>query len=428
MKKLPLEGIRVADLTMMWAGPFATKLLGEMGADVLKIESPSAWDNIRTLIPFPESAEPWNASYYFNAYNRQKRSVTLDLAQLAGREVFLRLLAHCDVLVENYRADVLDNLGIGYDVLRAANPDLVIVSMAGFGKSGADRDLVGFGPVIEMMSGLTSLSGYGDDGVPYKCGVSYGDPVGGMAAAGAVSLGLIQRRRTGVGCVIDLAQRESAATLAGEAFAYASLHGTNQPQRGNRDERFAPAGVYRCVDRDVSAWAEAAVPAAPGTEEQWIVVAARTDDEWKALAALLGRQDLVSITLGERQTRHEELDALISAWLRLRRAGDAVDVLVAAGVPAGRVLDTVDLHDDPHLAARGYWSTLPHPNMPEGWKQASPAWRFVEARPTLWRRAPLFGEHTREVLRDLLGLSETELGALATDRVIADAPINPGVG
>ncbi len=428
MKKLPLEGVRVADLTMMWAGPFATKLLGEMGADVLKIESPSAWDNIRTLIPFLDDAEPWNCSYYFNTYNRGKRSVTLDLAQDAGREVFLRLLAHCDVLVENYRADVLDKLGIGYDVLQAANPNLVIVSMAGFGKTGADRDLVGFGPVIEMMSGLTSLSGYGDDGVPYKCGVSYGDPVGGMAAAGAVALGLIQRRRTGAGCVIDLAQREAAATLAGEAFAYASLRGENQPQRGNRDERFAPAGVYRCVDRDVSAWADTAVPAAPGTEQQWIVVAARTDAEWTALADTLGRADLAGLTFEERVDRHDELDGLISAWTRPQRAADAVEVLSAAGVPAGRVLDTVDLHDDPHLAARGYWSTLPHPKMPDGWKQPSPAWRFVEANPQLRLRSPLFGEHTEAVLRDLLGLSDGELATLREAAVIADAPINPGVG
>ena len=138
MKRLPLEGVRVADLTMMWAGPFATKLLAEMGAEVLKIESPSAWDNIRTLIPQPGVAEPWNSSYYFNTYNRDKRSVTLDLAQDRGREVFLRLLAHCDVLVENYRADVLDKLGLSEAVLREARPDLVIVSMAGFGKTGSE--------------------------------------------------------------------------------------------------------------------------------------------------------------------------------------------------------------------------------------------------------------------------------------------------
>ncbi|MGE0731049.1 MAG: CaiB/BaiF CoA transferase family protein, partial [Acidimicrobiia bacterium] len=235
MKTLPFDGVRVADLSMMWAGPYATKLLAELGAEVLKIESPSAWDNIRTLIPFPDRAEPWNSSYYFNTYNRGKKSVTLDLAQAKGRAVFLELLAHCDVLIENYRADVLDKLQLPYDVLREANPQLVIVSMAGFGKTGADRSLVGFGPVIEMMSGLTSLTGYVDDEVPYKCGVSYGDPVAGVAAASAVAMGLLQRRRSGKAPIIDLAQREVAATFAGGAFVAAQRdpavrhHGNRHP-------------------------------------------------------------------------------------------------------------------------------------------------------------------------------------------------------
>ena len=131
MKKLPLEGIRVADLTMMWAGPYATRVLAEMGAEVIKIESPRAWDNIRTLIPLPDEAEPWNSSWYFNDYNRDKKSLTLDLAQDLGRQTFLKLVAKCDVVIENYRADVLDNLGLGYGVLKAVKPDTILISMAG---------------------------------------------------------------------------------------------------------------------------------------------------------------------------------------------------------------------------------------------------------------------------------------------------------
>ncbi len=428
MTRLPLDRVRVADLSMMWAGPFATKLLAEMGADVLKIESPSAWDNIRTLIPFPSDPEPWNASYYFNTYNRQKRSVTLDLAQDAGRDVFLRLLAHCDVLVENYRADVLDNLGIGYDVLRAANPQLVIVSMAGFGKTGEDRSLVGFGPVIEMMSGLTSLTGYGDDGIPYKCGVSYGDPVGGQMAAAAVVLGLMQRRRTGTGSVIDLAQRETGAVMAGEAFVAASRDGTDQLQWGNRDPRLAPQGCYRCADQDLSRWVGTATPPVPGTEEQWVVVAARTDAEWRALAQLIGRADLADLDLATRQQRHDELDAVLTAWTRPRSADDVVAAVRGAGATAGRVHDTVSVHDDPQLAARGYWSTFPHPHMPRGWRQPVSAWNRAGEDRGLRARAPLFGEHTRVVLTELLGLTDAELDDLAAASVIGDAPINPGVG
>src|SRR5580704_9795794 len=139
VKRLPLEGVRVADLTMMWAGPYATKLLAEMGAEVIKVESPRAWDNIRTLIPQPGVLDPWNSAYYFNEYNRDKRSVVLDLADPRGRDAFLRLVRHCDVVIENYRADVLENLSLGYDELRKVRPDVILVSMAAFGKSGSDQ-------------------------------------------------------------------------------------------------------------------------------------------------------------------------------------------------------------------------------------------------------------------------------------------------
>ena len=199
MKRRPLEGVRVLDMTMMWAGPYATKMLGEMGAEVVKIESPKAWDNIRTLMPQPEHiTDPWNSAHYFAEYNHEKKSVTLDLATAVGRDVFLRLVANSDVVIENYRADVMDNLGLGTDVLLAAKPDLIAVSMAGFGKAGADRHNVGYGPIIEMMSGLMSLSGY-DPETPQKTGVSYGDPVAGLAAVSAIALGLIKRRTDGRG-------------------------------------------------------------------------------------------------------------------------------------------------------------------------------------------------------------------------------------
>lgn len=430
MKPLPFEGLRVADLSMMWAGPFATKLLGEQGAEVLKIESPSAWDNIRTLIPQPGKSDPWNSSYYFNTYNRAKKSVTLDLAQARGRQVFLELLAHCDVLVENYRADVLDKLDLGYEVLQAANPQLVIVSMAGFGKTGPDRGLVGFGPVIEQMSGLTSLTGYDGEDVPYKCGVSYGDPVAGVAAAGAVVLGLLQRRRTGSGMVVDLAQREVAATLAGSAFVAAARdpevvhHGNRHPQGA-----VAPRGCYRCADeaRPDRTAGYNLLPARP-FDEQWIAVSVLDDTMWSALAGLLERPEWSALTLTERLARHDELDDAIATWCAPLDATEAVALLRDHGIASSRVLDTVAIHDDPHLRSRGFWVELEHPRMPADWKQPGVAWRSVQSGRRLDRPAPLFGEHTRSVLRTLLGFDETQLEELHAAAVIGDEPINPGVG
>jgi crotonobetainyl-CoA:carnitine CoA-transferase CaiB-like acyl-CoA transferase len=409
VKKLPLDGIRVADLTMMWAGPFATRILAEMGAEVIKIESPRAWDNIRTLIPQPGAPDPWNSSYYFNDYNRDKKSLTLDLAQGRGRALFLELVKRCDVVIENYRAEVLDNLKIGYEVLKAAKPDIILVSMAGFGKTGSESSQVGFGPIIEQMSGMASTTGYGD-GIPMKTGISLGDPVAGVAAAGALALALIQRRKTGKGCFIDLAQRETMACQIGEAFVAASMRGEAPVHRGNRSPRFAPQGVYRCQG-----------------EEQWAAISVGTDGEWQGLARCVGRPDLAGLAFAERQARHDEIDGEITAWTSGRGPQEVMEALQAAGVPAGRVLDSKDIHDDLHLNARGYWVPLPHPRM-QPWRQPSGSWRLVEANPHLRRHAPLFGEHNREVLGGLLGLSDQEIAALEAAGIIADEPVNPGVG
>lgn len=407
MKKLPLEGVRVADLTMMWAGPFATRILGEMGAEVIKIESPRAWDNIRTLIPQPGVEDPWNSSFYFNDYNRDKKSLTLDLAQEMGRATLLKLVAKCDVVIENYRADVLDNLGLGYEVLKAAKPDIILVSMAGYGKTGPEREQVGFGPIIEQMSGLASLTGYGDDGVPMKTGLSYGDPVAGMAAASAVSLALIRRRKTGEGAFIDLGQREVLSTFIGEAFVAASLRGEEPVQRGNRDARYFAQGVYRCAG-----------------VEQWLAVTMRTLGEWRSVAAALDLKE--ELTDVPKDARLDEIDRRISGALADMDPQVALERLAKAGVPAGRVLNTVDIHSDPHLDGRGFWVELPHPKM-AAWKQPRSAWQFKEAQPTPRRHAPLFGEHNHEILAGI-GLSDAEIAELERAEVIAGAPVNPGVG
>ena len=409
MKRLPLEGVRVVDLSMMWAGPYATHLLGEMGAEVIKVESPRAWDNVRTLLPIP-GPEPWNASFYFNDYNREKKSLTLDLAQPRGRELFLALVARSEAVIENYRADVLDKLGVGWKALCQAKPDAILVSMAGFGKTGADRELVGFGPIVEQMAGLASLTGYGDDGVPFKTGISYGDPVAGVAATGALALALIQRRRTGRGTWIDLAQRETMAQMLGEAFVAASRRGEEPVQRGNRHPSWAPQGVYPCDGR-----------------EQWLALSVRSDAEWRSLAGRIGAPELAGLSLAERRARHDELDAAIERWTRTQDAAAAQDALQALRIPAARMLDSDSIHWDAHLLARDYWDFLQHPRM-QPFPQPAPVWRLAEAQPRPRRPAPLFGEHNREILCGLLGVPEAELAELAAAGVIGDAPIGAGVG
>jgi crotonobetainyl-CoA:carnitine CoA-transferase CaiB-like acyl-CoA transferase len=402
VKQRPLEGVRVLDLTMMWAGPYATKMLGEMGADVIKIESPRAWDNIRTLMPRAEVVDdPWNSAYYFAEYNHEKRSVTLDLAQPAGKDAFLKLVANSDVVIENYRADVMDNLGLSNDVLLAANPRLVLVSMAGFGKTGGDEENVGYGPIIEMMSGLMSLSGYEPD-APQKTGISYGDPVAGLAAVSAIALALIKRRTTGEGSVVDLAQSEVSSKMAGVAFAALAGSGAVPPATGNRNRRWAPEGCYPARGDD-----------------QWIVVSCTDDAEWAACADLIGRPDLASLTLDERRARHDELDEAIAAWSTPIDARVAVDVLQAAGVPSGRVLDMRTIKDDPHLYARGFWVRVPNEKM-HPYRKHGVVWRLLEANPTITRHAPYLGADNRDVLSAVAGLSAAEIDQLEADGIIAD--------
>ncbi len=408
--KAPLAGVRVLDLTMMWAGPYATKLLAECGAEVIKIESPRAWDNIRTLVPQDPSIEdPWNSAYYFNEYNHSKRSLTLDLAQQAGREIMLQLVARADVVIENYRADVLDNLGLGFDVLQAANDKIVVVSMAGFGKTGSLNRHVGFGPIIEMMSGLMSLTGYGDDDVPVKTGVSYGDPVGGVNAVAAVVLALLQRDRTAAGCHIDLAQRETASTLAGPAFVAASLRGESPTHWGNRHPELAPQGCYPASGVD-----------------QWVVISVRSDAEWRALCTFIGQPELAGLTLAQRRDRHDEIDELVAAWTAQHEADAVAQQLQGAGVPAGAVIDTYAVHDDPQLTARQFYRVVPNPKM-RPYRQSGPTWRFHQAPPHLMVRSPWFGEHNDEILTEL-GLSPADRAVLSAAGVIATAPVDPKAG
>ena len=304
-------------------------------------------------------------------------------------------------MIENYRADVMDNLGLTTDVLRAANPSVVVVSMAGFGKTGAERDNVGYGPIIEMMSGLMSLSGYGPD-APHKTGISYGDPVAGIAAVGAIALALIHRRATGEGAVIDLSQCEVSTTMAGSAFASLSMTGSVPPATGNRSARWAPQGCYPARGDD-----------------QWIVVSCTDDVEWSACAEVIGRPDLAALDLDERRQRHDELDVAIASWSTPIDARVAVDVLQAAGVPAGRVLDVRTLKDDPQLYARGFWVRVPNRKM-HPYRKHGVVWRLVEANPTITRHAPYLGADNHDVLSRVGGLSESEIDELQAAGIIAD--------
>jgi crotonobetainyl-CoA:carnitine CoA-transferase CaiB-like acyl-CoA transferase len=411
-KQLPLEGIRVADLTMVWAGPYATRLLGDMGAEVIKIESVQVWDQLRGLgsLP-PETERRYNKSAYFNHNNRNKYGATLNLRHPRGKELFLELVKQCDVVMENYRAEVMDRLGLHYEALRTVNPDIIMVSMPGHGKTGPERDYVAYGTNVEQLAGVVSLTGYEGE-QPQKTGISFGDPMAGTAAAGAVALALHYRNRTGRGQYIDLAQREALSAFVGEQMVGYSMSQETPGPRGNKHPFHAPHGVYPCQSRDEE-------------DDPWVAIACESDAQFVALCAVIGEADLATdprfATEADRYRNQETLAAPIAAWTQGRDKMAAMEELQAAGVPAGAVLSVQDLTASPQLRARGFWESVSDPDAGT-WEMEGPAWVLTSNPAHVRLPAPNFGEHNQYVFGELLGQSAAELAALEAAGVIGTEP------
>jgi crotonobetainyl-CoA:carnitine CoA-transferase CaiB-like acyl-CoA transferase len=408
MYRLPLDDIRILDLTMAWAGPYGTRLLADMGAEVIKIEAAGNWDVLRALNgQRPDVERVWDKSGYFNAINRNKYGISLDLAKPKGRDLFLRLVAMSDVVIDNFRAEVMDNLSLSYEGLSQVNDEIIVVTMPGHGRSGPERDFVTYGTTIEALSGLQHLSGY-EGGPPQKTGVAYPDPLAGIAAASAVALALWDRRRTGHGQFIDLAQRENMVSVIGEFLVAFSLNGRDPPRRGNRHTSMAPHGCYPCTG-----------------EDEWVTTACENDSQFGALCAVIGRPELAEderfADVVSRHRNHRAFDEIIAAWTRERTKADAADALQSAGVPASPVLSVPEVFDDEHLRARGFFEVVTHA-VAGTWEIDGPHWRMSESPAHIRLPAPAFAEHNGYVFRELLGLSEADVGQLEADGVIATEP------
>ena len=408
MYRLPLHGVRVLDLTMAWAGPYGTRLLADMGAEVIKIEAVNNWDLVRSFTGQPPTVERvWNKSPYFNQLNRNKHGLCLDLSHPRGRDLFLRLVPLSDMVIENFRSEVMDNLGLSFDVLKGAKADIILVSMPGHGKTGPEKDYIAYGTNVEQLSGLCHLSGY-RDGPPQKTGISYGDPMAGIAAAGAIALALWQRRRTGQGQYVEVAQRENLINVIGEYILGYSMSGQEPTRLGNRHSSMAPHGCYPCRGDD-----------------QWLTIACEDDGQFAALCAAIGQpglaQDRRFADVVSRYRHQDELDGIVAAWTQERSKEEARQALEAAGVPAAPVLSVPEVFADPHLRARRFFEAVAHPEAGV-WEMDGSPWRLSEPPAHIRLPAPRFGEHNDYVLRHLLGLSHEEIAALAAERIIGDTP------
>ncbi|MEE8422256.1 MAG: CoA transferase [Dehalococcoidia bacterium] len=421
---LPLDGVHVLDLTQVWAGPFAARFLADMGADVIHIEGPAFPDAVRGIVADPADPLRFNKSAYFNEYNRNKRGLALDLARPQGLTAFLRMVERSDVVIENWSSGVAERLGIDHAALHAVNPRLVIVSMPGFGHEGAEAARVGFGPTIEQMGGLVALQGYEGEG-PHKSGISYGDPVAGIAAAGAVAMGLLLREQSGDGSYSVVAQRDNVIGLIGEFVAGESAGHPLPVRTGNGHPIFAPHNVYRGKDSAPRPMLGPTGDAMAELTETWLAVAVDSDDAWRALRTVVadGRLDDAAYEQVEgRRAASVVIDDAIGEWALERDPVEAAEELQAAGVAASPVLSAYMLVRDEHLAARGFYPSYDHADAGIC-LTTRPVWRLSHRPFDGVRPAPRFGEHNREVLSELAGLDDDAIDALEAAGVIVDAPV-----
>jgi crotonobetainyl-CoA:carnitine CoA-transferase CaiB-like acyl-CoA transferase len=419
MTQAALDGLRILDMTQIAAGPYATLLLGFMGAEIIKVESCSRMDiNRGQARPTPETYRmypqgipgdrPWNRSAHHIHRNGNKRSLTLDLASPQGKELFLKLTAVCDALIENYRASVLDRLGLGYARLSIANPQLVYVKISSQGATGPETDYGSLGSTLEQTAGLASITGY-TDGRPLMTNETYPDPVVGVLAVGALMAALRRRRQSGKGSFIDLSQREVAVALLGESVVDYSLSGRVAAPIGNRHPYMAPHGVYPCQGDD-----------------RWVAIAVGSDDEWRGLCQAIGQPALADdarfATLLRRRQNQQALDDILSAWTRGHDHYEVMHLLQRHGVVAGPVTTAAEIIAEPHLVARGFWDTVGHPEA-GAYRQVSTPWKLSKSPRRATIPAPGLGEHNGYVLGELLGLSAQEIEALEAKGIIGTQPI-----
>lgn len=414
--RLPFSGLRVLDMTTFWAGPSCTHQLGMLGAEVIHLESTPRPDGTRLIAGIPTSVEQWwERSPIFSALNTNKKSLTLDFQTEQGRELLCRLIATCDVVVENFTPRVIEQIGLDFESLRALREDIIMVRMPGFGLDGPWRDNPAFAYIIEDASGLSWLTGY-PDRTPFEP-YSIGDPNAGVHALSALMLALEHRRRTGEGVLVEAAMVDAALNIAAEQVIEYSAYGALLQREGNRGPAAAPQNIYQSADIDEF-----------GREDSWVAIAVSTDAQWARLRAALGQPDWAADpgldSAAGRRAHHDLIDKELGAWCLARTGDEIVETLWPAGVPVAKVMQPHRQLDLPQLRFRRFFEHVGHPVNNPAPHSTLPVALANGPRALHRQAAPLLGEHNHELLTEL-GLSDEEIAALAADGVIGT---EPGVG
>lgn len=388
-----LSGLRVLDFTTVLAGPFATRILADHGAEVIKVQS-------RMTVKGPEH----NMGGYFLTWNRNKLGIALNLSKPEGLELAKRLIRISDVLVENFSPRVMKNWGLQYDVLKEIKPDLIMLSMSGTGQTGPWRDYVCFGATVQALSGVTYLTGF-PGLAPLGLGYSYADHIAGLMGVVAIMEAMEHRQRTGEGQYIDLSETEAMSVLLGTGILDYVCNNVNALPIGNSSihRLGAPHGVYRCKG-----------------EDRWCAIAVFNDEEWGAFCKVLGHpmwtteKDFAGQL--QRWKNSARLDAVVEAWTEQHSAEEVMDSLQKAGIAAGVVQNAADLAADPQLRSRGFFIELNHTTVGRTLADGSPI--RLSDTPAIYRcAAPTLGRDNDYVYQTLLGISKEDLERLVAEEV-----------
>ncbi|MCK9486992.1 MAG: CoA transferase [Dehalococcoidia bacterium] len=404
----PLEGLKVLDLTWFGAGPIATKILANLGADVVRIETEKRPDGLRVVGPKPVGDNSLNTSGYYNNFNAEKRSITIDLTQPEGHALGMRLVEWADLFMTNMTNRAVRQTGMTWEQVHEANPRIIGMYEPMQGNTGPHTEYMGFGAVLSALCGLNYLAGH-QENRPIGVGSNYPDYVVNPGHGVIAMLAAVRhQRRTGEGQLIDMSQFESsAAVLSAPVFAWDNA-GLEYVRQGNRVPYAAPHGAYRVAEH-------------PERPDLWLALACLTEDDWRAAAAAMGHpewaEDARFATVADRKANEDALDALVAEWAAAQEGAAAATALQAAGVPAGLVLNATEVLNDPHLAERAYYA---YPDHPEAGPRAydGPGFRLSRTPHEVRGAAPLLGEHTFEVASEVLGLTSDEIGRLIAEDVL----------
>lgn len=400
---MQLAGLRVLDFCWIGAGAFVTRILADLGAEVIKVESRTHPDNLRLSGPHQPGAKPLEGSGYFASRNTSKKSIALNMSHPRARQIALTLASRCSIVSNNFRPGVMEKWGLGYGEVAAVNPSVIYLAMPMQGSSGPNRDYIGFGSTIAALCGLVSMAGR-PGRPPLGTGTHYPDHVPNPGhALVAVLAAAFHRARTGEGQQIELAQIESTVNMLGPSVLACAATGVLPQTNGNRRAGAVPRGVFPCAGEDV-----------------WCAIEANDDRDWQGLVDALGapewmRDDELK-TLPGREARQDAIEARLAQETGRYSAAELVARLQAHGVAAAKVATSADVTSDPQLLARRYWHHVPHAEMGSVLVNLPP-FRVVGEERVAPGPPPLLGEHTLEVASELLGFDETECRRLMDEKV-----------